>query len=367
MQGIGKIYEAYRDGTLDADDEVALAHSTADCGYRRLSEPLVNIRATLEQAESKGLVDTVSRHALIAALAQMPYAQRSYRQLASAARRAGMADTAVDALARFCAEHPVNQKREDAFRVLEALCARTFEPRPAVPTLSRTSFLHAWEFRCARTTTGDGAESVSDLATLRACQLFAGNYPALYRQMVLNRLALECVEQCGTPDHGDPADVAVSHGVHRGVYPPVTDGADLGFLRQWLTPAEDAALDPRERVVTFLVRSFRVSPGIVDDQGALTALRGQHALEAAQGLVKAADTMNKEVSRVHPHFTVASLSERRIAEWFAERWQTTVAELPMRALDRGLESVAALVAAARPFFLLAKYNPALVDIELTSR
>src|SRR5258706_16458010 len=33
MKGIGKIFEAYRDGVLDADDEVAVVHGDASSGF----------------------------------------------------------------------------------------------------------------------------------------------------------------------------------------------------------------------------------------------------------------------------------------------------------------------------------------------
>src|SRR5947209_16461006 len=34
MEGVGAIFEAYRDGRLEDDDEVAVVHGPADVGYR---------------------------------------------------------------------------------------------------------------------------------------------------------------------------------------------------------------------------------------------------------------------------------------------------------------------------------------------
>ena len=52
MTGIGGIFAAYRDGIIDADDEVAVAH-TAD--GRQLSEALADIRALAAAAAADGV------------------------------------------------------------------------------------------------------------------------------------------------------------------------------------------------------------------------------------------------------------------------------------------------------------------------
>jgi hypothetical protein len=43
MQGVGKIFHWYKEGVIDADDEVAVLHGPIDVGYVAVSEPLVNI------------------------------------------------------------------------------------------------------------------------------------------------------------------------------------------------------------------------------------------------------------------------------------------------------------------------------------
>ncbi len=46
----GAIFEAYRDGALEADDEVAVLHGPAEVGFAAVTEALVNVRATLDAA-----------------------------------------------------------------------------------------------------------------------------------------------------------------------------------------------------------------------------------------------------------------------------------------------------------------------------
>jgi hypothetical protein len=54
---VGSIFAAYRDGILADDDEVAVMHGSEELGYTTLTEAMVNIRATLEQAVAEGIVE----------------------------------------------------------------------------------------------------------------------------------------------------------------------------------------------------------------------------------------------------------------------------------------------------------------------
>src|SRR5947207_3105590 len=56
MNGIGRIYEAFRDGRLEDDDEVAVLHGPEELGYPALTEAMVNIRATVSEAEHRGIL-----------------------------------------------------------------------------------------------------------------------------------------------------------------------------------------------------------------------------------------------------------------------------------------------------------------------
>jgi hypothetical protein len=56
MVGVGTVFKWYRDGRITGDDEVALLHATQEDGFQPLSLVLVNIRASLDQAVSRGLL-----------------------------------------------------------------------------------------------------------------------------------------------------------------------------------------------------------------------------------------------------------------------------------------------------------------------
>jgi len=116
MTGIGKIFEMYRDGKLVSDDEVALVFDPVS-GYA-LSEPLINIRCTLHNAEAAGIISAADRAALLAAAQSVFYPQRTYPKIAAAAGDAVDSATKEQFLS-FARTNPADQKKEDAIAALE--------------------------------------------------------------------------------------------------------------------------------------------------------------------------------------------------------------------------------------------------------
>ena len=47
MEGVGVIFESYRDGKLEDDDEVAMTHGPSEVGFVAASEAMVDIRPTV--------------------------------------------------------------------------------------------------------------------------------------------------------------------------------------------------------------------------------------------------------------------------------------------------------------------------------
>src|SRR5260370_24883948 len=56
MEGVGAVFEMYRDGILEDDDEVAVVHTTDEFGFRAGSEAMVDIRPTLATATDDGVL-----------------------------------------------------------------------------------------------------------------------------------------------------------------------------------------------------------------------------------------------------------------------------------------------------------------------
>ena len=140
MIGVGAIFEAFRDGVLEADDEVAVRHAPAEHGYRPASEALVDIRATLGAAGAAGVVGTEVATTLIGIAKELHYPDRIYPRLLSAARDRGIDTAAADALQRWLPTGRVSQKRVDACALLQRMAAdssgvrASSDPSVFVPT-----------------------------------------------------------------------------------------------------------------------------------------------------------------------------------------------------------------------------------------
>jgi len=121
MRGIGHIYEAYRDGILEDDDEVAVLHGPEELGYPALTEAMVNIRATLAEAARVGVLapDVAARLTDIAK--SLFYKQRAYDAVLRKAAVSGLPAMPLRALAAWFPANRVDQKRHDAEALLAAI------------------------------------------------------------------------------------------------------------------------------------------------------------------------------------------------------------------------------------------------------
>ncbi|MFO7179000.1 MAG: TfuA-like protein [Pseudomonadota bacterium] len=146
MIGVGVVYELFRRGELEEDDEVAVVHGPAERGYAPQSEALVNIRATLRAALSAGAIDSASEAALISAAKELFYADRSFETVIA---RSAIAPAERRTLETWLREHgPIDQKRLDAVLLLERMredAQRGFSRPRQVPAFERTSFWQLFE------------------------------------------------------------------------------------------------------------------------------------------------------------------------------------------------------------------------------
>jgi hypothetical protein len=115
MRGIGEVYRAYADGTLEDDDEVAVAHADADHAFRPTSDAMVDVRATLDAAVANGIVAAETAAEIVARLKAAFYARRL---LVGALDR----DNAEhERLRRWLPEGWVRRKRDDALALLRTV------------------------------------------------------------------------------------------------------------------------------------------------------------------------------------------------------------------------------------------------------
>jgi hypothetical protein len=145
MQGVGAAFEAFRDGRLEDDDEVAVIHGPAELGYPMLSEAMVNIRRTLSDAHAGGVISSLTRLGLEQIAKQLPYRERAYHAILSRASAVGLA---AEELADFKAWLPggrVDQKREDAILMLRTMRDCLKPDRGAIEVAFHFEHTTLWE------------------------------------------------------------------------------------------------------------------------------------------------------------------------------------------------------------------------------
>ncbi len=140
MRGVGQVYQAYRDGTLEDDDEVAVAHAGADEDWRALSDAMIDVRECLTRARRAGIIAEGTAADLAVRVKETFYPLRRLDAVLNTRR----ADHR--ALRSWLRANPISVKRQDATELLEVMradieCHATDAP----PTFafSRTAFFDA--------------------------------------------------------------------------------------------------------------------------------------------------------------------------------------------------------------------------------
>jgi hypothetical protein len=124
MEGVGAIFEAYRDGRLEDDDEVAVAHGPAETGYRSLSVAMVNIRYTLSAAIRAKIISSGTRATLERIGKSLFYPDRTYPRILKDAAEEGAPASELRAFREWLPRGEINQKRTDALAMLRAMRQR---------------------------------------------------------------------------------------------------------------------------------------------------------------------------------------------------------------------------------------------------
>jgi hypothetical protein len=145
MRGVGRIYERFADGILEDDDEVAVAHGTAEHEFVELSVAMVNVRDALALAVDAAVLDPAEGEALVRHAKETHYARRSFDALVHHAKTLWPKEKAT-ALARFFASYGPTLKQRDAIEMLRAIAefvATDPPPRRGAMRVERTVFLDA--------------------------------------------------------------------------------------------------------------------------------------------------------------------------------------------------------------------------------
>ncbi|TQS25183.1 TfuA-like protein [Microbispora sp. KK1-11] len=188
MIGVGAVFEQYASGRLTDDDEVALRYSRDDGCYVPLSEPMVNIRATLAAAREAGLPRDLCGLAEREAK-RLYYPDRCRRAVVDRLRAMDVAG--VHVLDAFWRDSAVDVKAADARLLLTTLKEFAADPPPPRrhdEETFRTAGLDTLDDRERRVRGANREIPLADIAD--AAQLWhpdaaASNAAALDRGLVL--------------------------------------------------------------------------------------------------------------------------------------------------------------------------------------
>lgn len=351
MVGNGVVFEMYRHGVIDADDEVAVAHGDGP-EYRRCSEPLVNVRHALAAARRTGVISMDEETAVTDYARSVSYTSRTWRAIALGLERDGSGlHQTVHRVRAFLDDNPdhADVKATDAIDTLTRI-------RDIVARRERTTawmrspdwkhrFLFEWATNFAGCRVGDVWVELGSIIRYR--QIYDSEFPSRWRRFVLRQIL-----RSGGVDGRDLTEkelvaqavrIAGAKGLEGGSLTPEQ-------LREWVLEAE-RDLPPRDILCLVLVRSYRPPRGIHD------LLAGEPDLvqdDAAQRAVAESYVVNTSIAGWAPRQSVHHTKVSALRGHLADTWglvDDDTAGLEAGARDRGFVSLADAVAAVRPFFL----------------
>jgi hypothetical protein len=397
MRGVGTVFLMYRDGVIDADDEVAIVHSDADGDWRPLSDALVNLRAGLARATAIGLLTEAERAALVTRAATLPFTERRLPELlVRAVRDQLIGEPRRTELARTLPAAQVDLKAGDARELIRLLAAGPAEATVPAVRKPPTAYELIWRDQTVPAEAA-GGQPLSRNAVLTAAQVLATDYPAFHeRSMLLLAAAMvdpgfRAIDAADLMDMGerdasdrvlDAAREVLGTADLTTVAPDrlwraaSTLAADSGWLgpsgpdpvrhRSWLTQHEWTTLPEDHRVARIVARSLHWAPGLLPRPFLLARLRAAGALDRMVAAAAEAQRFNEELAIRDDRYQLAHLSHPRMMRWFLARWGGAREPFPVAAA-RGFTSKDTLAEAITPFYPIVRLTERFAALEVSAR
>ena len=312
MRGVGRIFEAFRDGTLEDDDEVAVQHGPAEIGYLAASEAMVNIRETLALAEMKGVLGPTSRRALEEFAKSLFFGERDWPLLLDRAASRCIPEDEVRALRDWWPAARVDQKRLDALAMLDAMKESAAEGEPASPSF-HFEWTYLWDEFVARAENGVTGSSVTAKLILDELRIEGPQaYGRVESRALLRKLAAEGAS--GTaPLPPDAARAALSK-IRQNLGLFTRADLDRWISAHDLDPASMEGLVESEARLEALRRRFArsIEPALLDE----LRLDGTYARLAERASKKEAVVARHQASGTEKPTALMSTSLRL---WYFEK------------------------------------------------
>ena len=364
MVGVGTVVQWYRDGVIDADDEVAVVHRDASQEYQQVSRALVDLRASMAEAIDRGLIAESSAEAILTFIAAMPFTHRDDVTIgAGLAERLGAA-VAAD-YSRVVQTCWVDVKAADARMLLAAIAADALPP-PVVDlpehelqsNTSTISLFQDWRItECAEL--GPAGNRILGWQVLAAARIFDHDLPAMLTRAAIDAAWSDATGELDVDAAVDPegsltwlVDLLIRRGV--------IDGPDdVDALTKPLLRADEAnTFEDGARLRAFLRRTH-AAPWRVGDLSRVLRAHGRwdHWRAAADRVL----AFNARIRARRPSFNHYAIPEDQMRQWCAERWLGVSDPDPrewwLAITDRGYSSVSRWRADARWVFPFAKLGP----------
>lgn len=124
MVGIGKIFELYKTGRVDADDEVAVTFAPGG-DYRLQSEAMIDIRYNLYLARKRGAITKKAKEVIAKVAKEIYFPHRNYAHVIEEARnRYPALEGEIGSFGNYIALNRKSLKELDAARLVQYLKER---------------------------------------------------------------------------------------------------------------------------------------------------------------------------------------------------------------------------------------------------
>lgn len=114
MIGVGHIFEDYKNGLIDSDDDVAVALDPDT--YEQLSEPWINMKYNFNFAVEDGIISNKESHELLKIAKDTYYPKRSFEYVI---RKSSLSNEKITTLINYIRTKKYDIKNRDARKVIE--------------------------------------------------------------------------------------------------------------------------------------------------------------------------------------------------------------------------------------------------------
>ncbi|MDZ7577301.1 MAG: TfuA-like protein [Candidatus Nanopelagicales bacterium] len=312
MIGVGQVFQWYRSGLIEGDDEVAVVHGSPAEGFPAFSEAMVTVRATVDAAVAAGDCPPRSADLIVAALVAMPFTERTVAGMLTRIA-AELGPELAEEFARIWTKWQVDVKREDAETLLRMI-ARDELPERDVRSLSAhvdetdvagISLFLGWA-ASERGTTGDSGAFISEGLMVACARMLAADFPVLHR-----RVALAAALPSDPPDQAVLTELLTTRGL-------IDQPSDIAALvNPWLTETERDSANTVEQLTIFLARTH-TAPWLAEQTAAAMDRMGiaKHWRAVADRVLR----LNAELIERRPNFDFDRVPVDDVRRWCERRW-----------------------------------------------